>query len=254
MSFALSLRSEMLKTKRTASFYLTLFAAAFGPLVTILEIMSEGLQKNDKTKILNILFIEEFQVTGILSLPLFLMLICTLLPQIEYRNNTWKQVLITPETKASIYFSKFMVIQQLTVAFFIINLLFTFVCAVLLHVKHFSWHVLIQPLDWYEVIMLRMNSYIVLLGFCTIQFWLGLRFKNFIAPITIGVACYVAGAIIVMQLSPGKILYLPYTLVFYNGMPEYASYVSGLNWYSIGYTLAFLSIGYFDFRNKNMVG
>lgn len=104
MSLIVALRSELLKTRRTASLYLTIAAAAFGPLITMFEMLIEGVQKNDPTKIFNLLFIEEFQVTGLLALPLFLILVCTLLPQVEYINNTWKQVLTAPQRKASSFF------------------------------------------------------------------------------------------------------------------------------------------------------
>ena len=250
MSLIVALRSELLKTRRTASLYLTLAAAAFGPLITMFEMLIEGVQKNDPTKIFNLLFIEEFQVTGLLALPLFLILVCTLLPQIEYRNNTWKQVLTAPQRKASVFFSKFIVIQLLTMAFFISNLLFSFVGAVVLHVKYPSLNILNQPLNGADIGLLRANSYLVLTGMGAIQFWLGLRFKNFIIPVAIGVALYFAGTVLVMQLQQGTILYTPYTMFLYSGLPEYKPYVTGLNGYSLGYMAVFLAIGLIHFMRK----
>jgi lantibiotic transport system permease protein len=253
MSLLISVRSEILKTKRTASFYLTIAAASFGPFVTMLDILiGEGLSPDDRNVIFNKLFVEKFQMTGLLAFPLFLILICTLLPQIEYKNNAWKQVLISPKSKADIFISKFINIQLLVLAFFVINFLLMYVCAVFLHLKEPSLHVLNQALNGYEIIMLRINSYMVLLGLCAIQFWLGLRFKNFIIPISIGIACYFAGNILVMQFKGSLILYFPYTLFLYSGLPEYQSKVIGANWYSLAYAAVFLAIGFFDFRRKRM--
>ncbi len=254
MNLITSLRSEIMKTRRTASFYLTIFAAAFGPAITVLEVFFEGIQKNDPKNLFNILFIEEFQVTGLLALPIFLILICALLPQIEYRNNTWKQVLSSPQTKADIFLSKFVNIQLLTLTFFIINVLFTFAGAVILNWKYPAFNILSQHLNGYAILTLRINTYLVLLGLCAIQFWLGLRFKNFIIPIAIGVACYFAGTILVMQLQKSLILYLPYTMFLYNGLPEYSPYADGLNWYSLAYTGAFLAIAFLNFRKRRMIG
>jgi hypothetical protein len=253
MNLLISVRSEILKTKRTASFYLTIIAACFGPLVSMLDIMiGEGISANDRNVIFNNLFVEKFQMTGLLAYPIFLILICTLLPQIEYKNNAWKQVLISPKSKAEIYLSKFINIQLLILAFFVINFLLMYVCAVFLHLKEPSLHVLSQPLNFYEIIKLRINTYVVLLGLCAIQFWLGLRFKNFIIPIGIGIGCYFAGTILLMQLGKSLILYLPYTIFFYTGLPEFNSEVNAANWYSLGYTVVFLAIGFLDFRRKRM--
>jgi hypothetical protein len=253
MNLLISVRSEILKTKRTASFYLTILAAAFGPFVSMLDsLIGEGISPNDRNFIFNRLFVEKFQMTGLLAYPIFLILICTLLPQIEYKNNAWKQVLIAPKTKADIFLSKIINIQLLILLFFVINFLLTYVCAIILHLKEPSLHVLNQDLNVNEIIRLRINTYVALLGLCAIQFWLGLRFKNFIIPIGIGIACYFAGTILIMQLGPKHVLYLPYTIFFYCGMTEYKAYVHAANWYSLGYMLVFLGVGFFDFKRKRL--
>jgi hypothetical protein len=255
MNLLPALRSEFLKTKRTASFYLAIVAAAFGPLMTLLDIMlDEGIPASARNHFFNKLFIDKFQMTGLLAFPLFLILICTLLPQIEYKNNTWKQVLTSPTTKADVFVAKFINIQLLVLVFFIINFVFTFVCALAVHFKDPSLHLLSQPLDGYAIALLRLNTYLVLLGLCALQYWLGLQFKNFIIPIGIGVALYFAGTLLVMQLQQSRILYLPYTMFLYNGLPEYAPFVSGMNWYSLGYTVVFLALGFLGFRKKRMIG
>lgn len=255
MNFLTSVRIELLKTKRTASFYLAIAAAAFGPLMTLLDIMiDEGIPEGDRNIFFNKLFIEKFQMTGLLSFPIFLILVCTLLPQIEYKNNAWKQVLTSPRTKADVFLSKFINIQLLAFAFFIINFLFTFICALVVHFKDPSLNLLSQPLNFYDIVMLRINNYVVLLGLCAIQYWLGLRFKNFIIPIGIGVGLYFGCTVLVMQLQQSKILYLPYTMFLYNGMSEFKPYVQGINWYSMAYTVVFLGIGFLSFTRRRMIG
>jgi lantibiotic transport system permease protein len=255
MNLLISVRSEILKTRRTASFYLTIFAASFGPFISMLDILiGEGIPANDRKSFFNILFVDKFQMTGLLAYPIFLILICTLLPQIEYKNNTWKQVLIAPKTKAEIFLSKFLNIQLLILLFFIINLLLMYVCAVILHLKDPSLNILSQSLNFKEILILRINTYLVLLSLCAMQFWLGLRFKNFVVPIGIGVALYFAGTLLVMELKDTVILYTPYTMLFYTGLPEYKAYWNIVNWYSLAYAVLFLLVGYWDFRRKRMVG
>ena len=117
MKLVIALRSEILKTKRTASFYLTIFAAALAPFTSIMELMTDGLDGDNRNTIFNELFTTRFQMTVLVSLPLFLILICTLLPQLEYKNNTWKQVLASPQTKWNVFVAKFINIQLLIIVF-----------------------------------------------------------------------------------------------------------------------------------------
>ncbi|MBA2761707.1 MAG: ABC transporter permease, partial [Segetibacter sp.] len=135
MSLVKSLRSEILKTKRTAPLYFTLAAAAFAPLMSILSLFLDEESDYPKKDIFNYMLIKKFEMTGMLSLPIFLILVCTLLPQIEYKNNTWKQVLTSPQTKLNVIAAKFINVQLLLVIFFIINLLLHFLGAGILHFK-----------------------------------------------------------------------------------------------------------------------
>ena len=69
MSLLVSIRSEILKTKRTASFYLTVAAAAFGPLMSMLDILLDGLEPGDRDFIFNKFLTTKFQMTGFVMLP-----------------------------------------------------------------------------------------------------------------------------------------------------------------------------------------
>ena len=92
MSLALSLRSELLKSRTTSVIYFTLFAAAFGPFMSLLDLVFDGFDSENPSDIFNDLMVKKFQATAALVFPFFIILICTLLPQIEHKNNTWKQL------------------------------------------------------------------------------------------------------------------------------------------------------------------
>src|SRR4051812_4007276 len=121
MGLLISLRSEIFKTKRSTLFYLTFLAAVFGPMMSLLDLIFDGVQAEDRNVILNKMFTAKFQMTNFVMLPMFIILICTLLPQIEYKNNAWKQVLTSPQTKANVFAAKFINIQLLIVTFLVIN-------------------------------------------------------------------------------------------------------------------------------------
>lgn len=254
MTLLTSLSTEILKTKRTASLYLAIIAAALGPFLSLIDTLDDGISADDRAIMLNKTFIEKFQMTGLAVMPFFIILICTLLQQVEYKNNTWKQVLTSPQTKASVFIAKFLNVQLLIGAFLIVNLFFTFIAAVILHFMEPSLHMFSQQLDWYGILETRMNCYLVLFAFCCIQFWLGLRFKNFIIPIGIGICGWFLGTLLVIPMRSPVAAYFPYSFHVYTNMPELKPQLGKIAWTSFGYAILFLLIGFWDFNRKRMNG
>ncbi|MES2881875.1 MAG: ABC transporter permease, partial [Bacteroidota bacterium] len=125
MSLLASLRSETLKAKRTAAIYVTIIAAVFAPFMTMLDaVFGEGvLADGGATTIFNRMMTDKFEITGVAMFPLFIILICTLLAQVEYRNNTWKQLLSSPQKKVNVFLSKFITTHLFLITFLVINLL-----------------------------------------------------------------------------------------------------------------------------------
>ncbi len=253
MSLLKSLRSEILKTKRTAPLYLTIGAAAFAPFMSMLELLMDGFDSEDKNNIYTEMMIRKFEITGLVALPIFIILICTLLPQIEYKNNTWKQVLASPQNKIDVFTAKFIDVQLLVLVFFITNTLLMYLSTVILHFMHPSLDVFNQPLDGYKLLMARVNSYISLLALCAIQFWLGLKFKNFIAPIGIGIGCWFAGTILVIQ-NFDIAAYFPYSFHGFGKVPNYNPLNNSVGAASLIYAALFLVIGFWDFPTSSPSG
>lgn len=254
MSIPLSLRSEILKTKRTASLYLTLVSAAVVPFIFMLDATFDGISPENRSSIFNKMFIEGFKMTGFVILPMFVVLICTLLPQIEYKNNAWKQVLTSPQAKGNVFVAKFINIHLLILLFLIANQLFMLLTAVVLHFIHPTWHVLNQPFNSYNVLINIVSTYVALLAIATIQFWIGLRFKNFIAPIAIGISLWLIGTLLVMEYKSSFAVYFPYSFHVYSAFPELKPKYSEIQWTSLAYGVAFLTIGFLDFKRRRMIG
>jgi hypothetical protein len=247
----ISLRTELLKTKRTAAFYLTLVAAAFGPFMSLLDlIFGEGVSEENGKVIFNEMFIQKFQMTSFVMLPMFVVLICTLLPQIEYKNNAWKQVLTSPQTKGNVFLAKFINIHLLILLFLIVNQLCMLVTVVILHFKEPSLNVLNQPVNWHKVLVTILNIYVALLAMSTIQFWLGLRFKNFIVPIAVGISCWIIGVILVEQFQSSFAAYFPYSFHVFGTFPDSKAQLNNILWTSAGYAVLFLVLGFIDFKRR----
>src|SRR6476620_7837268 len=135
MNLAITLRSEILKTKRTAAFYFTLAGAAVVPFMFLLNSLSDGLpDENQSVKDpLNAIFKLAAEMNGLGIFPLFVILICTLLPQIEHKNHTWKQVLASPQTRFNVFIGKFMNVQLMILLFLVANHLFMWIVIIAIH-------------------------------------------------------------------------------------------------------------------------
>ena len=252
MNLLISLRSELLKT-RTASFYLTLIGAAAGPVIYLLNILlDEGESDSLKKDPLNALFKILSEMNGVALFPLFIILICTLLPQIEYRNNTWKQVFASPQTKVNVFLAKFMNVHLLMLVFLIATHLFMFLTIVGINFIKPTLNLFEHPLNVSTVLVNAANAYILLLAVCAIQFWMGLRFRNFIVPIGIGFALWLAGTIMAVQYKSDLVFYFPYSFHAFPVSTKLKSQLTQVAWTSLGYALLFLIVGFFDFRRRTV--
>lgn len=253
MNVLTTLRSEIAKTKRTASLYLTLIGAAIVPAIFLLNVLldDDGMDGTRKDP-LNNLFKLLSEMNGVAFFPWFIILICTLLPQIEYRNNTWKQVFASPQTKANLFIARFVNIHLLILIFLVATHLFMFLSIVAVNLIEPGFDLFRNPLNGSTVLVNAVNAYILMLAVCAIQFWLGLRFRNFIAPIGIGLALWLTGSIMALQFYSGLSNYFPYSFQAFPLSGTLKPHLSQIAWTSAGYALFFLIIGFLDFRRRTI--
>ena len=253
MNLLISLRSELLKTRRTASFYLTLIGAAVGPVIFLLNVLLDEDELDGTSKDpLNALFKMLSEMNGVALFPFFIILICTLLPQVEYRNNTWKQVFTSPQTKANVFLAKFMNVHLLMLIFLIATHLFMFLTIVAINFIKPDLDLFKYPFNESIVIVNAANAYLIMLAVCAIQFWIGLRSRNFIAPIGIGFALWLLGTIMAIQINSSLVHYFPYSFQAYLVSPKLKLQLTQIAWTSLGYALFFLIVGFFDFRRRTV--
>jgi hypothetical protein len=253
MSLLVSLRCELLKTKRTASYYLTLIGAAVGPVIFLLNVLldeseSDALKKDP----LNALFKILSEINTAAFFPFFIILICTLLPYMEYRNNTWKQVFTSPQTKANVFLAKFMNVHLFMLVFLVATHLFMFITIIGVNFINPGLNLFQQPLNGSTVLINAANAYILMLAVCSIQFWMGLRFRNFIAPIGIGLALWFTGTIMALEFSPVLASYFPYSFHAFSLSPKLKPQLPQIAWTSLAYALLFLVVGFLDFRRRTV--
>ena len=252
MNLAISLRSEILKTRRTASLYFTLIGAAIVPFIFLFNVLLDDDLDSTKKDPLNAIFKLQAEMNGLAFFPWFIILVCTLLPQIEYRNNTWKQVFTSPFAKSTIYISKFLNIQLLLLLFLVSTHLFMLIALAVANLIEPALNLFARPLNGYKVLTNAYNAYITMLAICTIQFWMGLRFKNFIVPIAVGLALWLVGIVLALEYKSSLANYFPYSFQVFHTFPNFKPALNQVAWTSFGYAVFFFLIGFLDFRKRRM--
>ncbi len=108
MSFIISTKAELIKIKRSSSFWLSLIGSGVIPLIFFLTyvLMPEKNYLRMQAHPWEMHLLQGWQAFAAFLLPMFVILICSQVPQIEYKNNTWKQVFASPQSIGNIFFSK----------------------------------------------------------------------------------------------------------------------------------------------------
>ena len=247
-----ALRSEILKSKRTSSWYLTILGSAVLPVIFMLDACADGLNTENLKDPLNAIINEGFKGINLLILPMYIILICTLLPQIEYRNNTWKQVFTSPHTLAEIFLSKFLHVQLMIILFLILFNLSVAASATGIYFIKPSIGMFNHSMDWSKLISFNVKTYLSIVAVSAIQFLIGLRFKSFIAPIAIGFVLWVIGGILVFEVRSSLANGFPFSYPTMIMFPTFISLVPTLLWNSVGYALFFVLAGYVAFKNRKV--
>lgn len=251
MNLLISLRSETLKLKRTLSIYLCIIAAAFGPFMSLLEVLDEA-PKMPKHQAWIKHFLEGREPTAIALLPFYIILVCTLLMQIEYRDKTWKQVLTSPQRLFDIFMAKFLSLQAMIWLFLLTYLLFLGITAFITEAVHPE--LFDGPINVFAILQNNTQLWILGLGLSSLQFWLSLRFKNFIAPLGIGIAGWFLSPMMLFQFKTGIVEYYPYAFTILPEIPNHAGKVITYQWYSIITMIVFLTIAFAQFRKSKVKG
>jgi len=254
MNLLISFQSEILKTKRTASWYLTLFAAAILPLIVLIDFTADGFLPENLKDPWNIVFTECSKGIGILIFPIYVILICTLLPQIEFKNNAWKQLFASPQKTLNIYLAKFLNIQLLIIFFLVAYNIFIGLAAVTIHFIDPTVGVGKPAPNWSAIALVNLKLYLSILSISALQFWLGIRFKNFITPVAIGFMLWITAAIMLLQMHSSLADLFPYTYSIVSMLPVFKTKWTGVQIGSIIYAAAFLVFGFIDFRRTMVRG
>ena len=259
MSFIISTKAELIKAKRSSSFWLSLLGSGVIPLIFFLTYVLRP-EKNYlrmQTHPWEMHLVQGWQAFAAFLLPMFVILICSQIPQIEYKNNTWKQVFASPQSIGNIFFSKFAAILLMILFLFLMFNIFMILAGIIPNFIFSKYTFLEKAIDWTTLLKLNFKTFISLMAIISIQYWMGLRFRNFIVPIGIGLAFLVTALILISWDHIYKVPYAFPLLTFTSSVSD--TKLSGpllqnheLN--SIGYFICFTIIAFLDMRFRKERG
>ena len=120
----------------------------------------------------------------------------------------------SPQTIADIFFSKLIIIHCMILFCFLLFNIFLLGSGILANLLNKDYSFFSNPVDWEMLLRTNFKSYISILGISTIQYWLSLRFRNFVASIGIGLALLITTLIIMDWEQIYKVPYAFLLLAF----------------------------------------
>ena len=254
-----SIQSEWMKTKRSAAFWLVLIGGFFMPailtLVHLVYIKRLG-KIYETTPFWEKWLINAWESMSILLVPMGIVLATSLIAQLEYKNNAWKQVHTTPQSLTIVFFAKYTVVLLLMLQLFVL-----FGCGMYLagaipawyygHIQYPS-----EVFPWGKFIQINASFYVMALPIVALQYLLSIQFKNFIVSLGAGVAL-VVGAII--ALSWRYVYLIPYTygaihFMQLQGKMRFKSNIPDIHYLALIYFFGFTLLSYILYLTKKEKG
>lgn len=258
MKIFTSIQSELLKIKGTSSIWLSGIVAAIIPLGLFLHFViwpNDGIQELAPNSFQQF-FIMGWEVFTAFLLTVYIVLLCTSIPQIEEKNNTWKQVFSSPQTIHNIFFSKFLIIQiMILFCFTIFNILMIF-AVVLLDFIHPIYEFFDNDTNLSILLNLNIKTYVSILAISSFQYYLSLRFSNFIFPVGIGIFLMI-GAFVLTSFGWIYSEFYPYTypVLSFNSVKDGSrTIIDNHEGLSIAYLIFFLLLGLISMKMQKERG
>jgi hypothetical protein len=193
-SFAASLGSEWLKTKRSLMLPLTMGTAFFIPsIILFVRLVRPGslAQVYAAPDFWQRHWNASWEAMALMLLPLSIALLVSLVVQIEYRNNTWKQLHATPQALGTIFAAKLTVIVAVVVQLFAWFLLAIYVTAMVPPLLFAHVDAPAGGFPAAHFLRRTLSLFADVLPIVALQYALALRFRSFVVPLGVAIALWI---------------------------------------------------------------
>ena len=254
-----SFRSEWLKKRRSLASWLVVVGGLFTPGIVI----AARLVRHDRLQEIyaaanfwNSLWKSSWESMAIFFLPMGAILATSLMTQIEFKNNAWKQVHALPLSLATIYCSKLAVILVMMAQFLVIFDLGIYLSAVVPCWLIGGVPYPSTPIPYQYFLKESALFFCDSLPIVALQYLISLRFKNFLVPVGAGFVLWV-GALSALPWKYGFLVPYSYCMIHYlEGAPagKVADPAVNIHAMALGYFLLLTAVGYGLFATKKEKG
>lgn len=196
MNFVGTFQSEWLKRKRSLASWLVLGGAFFTPSI----ILASRIKYRAALPALHAsedfwrrLWNQSWESMEVFLLPIGIILATGLIAQIEYKNNTWKQLHTTPQGFTTIFVAKLLVILLMLVEVFVLFNFGVYLTALIPSLIFGGVPYPAAPIPFREFGAANVNFFVDCLPIVALQHLLSLHFRNFLVPVGAGFAIWFLG-------------------------------------------------------------
>ncbi len=262
ITFYRSFISETLKVKKTALLWVSIMGAfAMAGLIFIIHLARVTefvgpIGANPWVAYLNF----SLPIIEIFLIP-YIVLICSSIAFYEHQGQAWKLLYTLPIKKVNFYFSKLLLALFLLVGAYILFALLTYCSGMILGFIFPSFEFHYYPPEWINIVRVIARSFISALAILALQFWISIRWKNYVIPVGIGLLGYIFGLSIAGAFKWAQ--FIPYCAPIYVGrlmggqsaesmdMTLFAG-LGNVEWYSLIGFLIFSILGFLEQKYRNV--
>jgi lantibiotic transport system permease protein len=250
--FVQSLMAEWLKTRHTVALRLVLLGAIFIPtMMTLFQIYASDKFSYHikKDQFWPELYVHSWEYMAVLLLPLGVILVTSQLAQIEFKNQTWKQTLITPQPLFMVYFNKLAIIFFLLLCFFLMFNIAIVISGYLPGLIMPSIDMPQQGPPWMRMAKDSFAMWLTCLPIVALQYAISIRFANFVTSLSFGIVMVIA-AIFALKWKHGFLIPYSYCSFHFINMSGEGRFHFPLDiyWCSTITFVVFSAIGYLSFQ------
>jgi len=256
MNLLYSFKSEWLKKKRSLASWLVIVGAFFTPvIITIAKLVNNGRLYAESTSknFWEVLWGNSWESMAIFLLPVGVILASSLITQLEFKNNTWKQLHTTPQKFTNIFMAKLAVIITMMLQFFVLFNIGIYLSGILpcLLTKGVPYPK--EPIPYSHFLQDNAYYFICCLPIIGLQYAVSLMAKNFLVPVGGGIALWIL-SLAVLGWHYGH--WVPYTYCGLNYLKSQGKYNRHMPIYllAVCYFIASTAAGYVLYVTKKEKG
>ncbi|HPT13470.1 MAG TPA: ABC transporter permease [Bacteroidales bacterium] len=215
-TLALVIGTELLKLRRTVALWLTILY----PLGTVLLASLFMYSMRNNKSFSPTATINNINNVAAFFLPFYVILTISFFCQLEHRNNLFKHMISLPVPRTSFFFGKLIASLMLVALAWLQMILLTYLAMFVLDLI-VPKLALIQSLDHLYLLTALGRTFLAAIAMVVIQYYLGLRMRNVVAPISIGTAMAILPIAVLFILGVTGLLSNPRVLSW---LPLYNPY------------------------------